>query len=158
MRVAELLGSLSLATDLADGFALEKSLRTTALACRLARVTGADDAGVRAAFWATLLRFAGCTAFAHEEGRYYGVGEDIALRRALAMVDFGRPATFVSAALRDIATHAPFAARATALGRLVAPPGPRGGRAARPPPHRRRPPWRARPIRRRAAGSATTRR
>jgi HD-GYP domain-containing protein (c-di-GMP phosphodiesterase class II) len=121
MRVAELLGSLSLATDLADGFALEKSLRTTALACRLARVTGADDAGVRAAFWATLLRFAGCTAFAHEEGRYYGAGEDIALRRALAMVDFGRPATFVSAALRDIATHAPFVARATALGRLVAP-------------------------------------
>ncbi len=121
MRVAELLGSLSLATDLADGFALEKSLRNTVLASRLARATGADDEGVRAAFWGTLLRFVGCTSFAHEEGRYFGAGDDIALRRTLAMVDFGRPSTFVLAALRGIATHAPIAARASAIGHLVSP-------------------------------------
>ena len=47
-------------------------------------------------FWGTLLRFTGCTAFAHEEATSYAAGDDIALRRALAMVDFGRPSTFVA--------------------------------------------------------------
>lgn len=119
MRVAELLGSLSLATDLADGFALEKSLRTTVLAVRLAGLAGLDGETVRSAFWSTLLRFTGCTSFAHEEGRHYAAGEDIALRRTLAMVDFGRPSTFVAGALRGIATHAPLRERAAAIGRLV---------------------------------------
>lgn len=118
-RVAELLGSLSLATDLADGFALEKSLRTTVIATRLAAAAGASAEDARLTFWATLLRFLGCTAFAHEEGAHFSAGEDIALRRTLAYVDFGRPSMFVKSALRDIAAHAPIAERVKALGKLV---------------------------------------
>ncbi len=85
LRLAELMGSLSLATDLADGFSLEKSLRTTVLAVRLARAAGCDEAATTQCFWGTLLRFTGCTAFAHEEATSYAAGDDIALRRALAI-------------------------------------------------------------------------
>jgi HD-GYP domain-containing protein (c-di-GMP phosphodiesterase class II) len=124
LRAAELLGALSLSTDLADGFALEKSLRTTVLASRLAAASGADEPARRTCFWAALLRFVGCTAFAHEEGRFYAAGDDIGLRRALARVDFGRPAQFVESALTSIAAHAPLPARAAALARLMSPGAP----------------------------------
>lgn len=122
LRVAELIGSLSLATDLADGFALEKCMRTAVLATRLAARCGASPANLGTTFWSSLLRFTGCTAFAHEEARDYAVGDDIALRRTLAFVDFGRPSTFVTRALRGIAAHAPFAARVASIGRLVGDP------------------------------------
>jgi putative nucleotidyltransferase with HDIG domain len=125
LRIAELLGALSLATDMADGFALEKSLRTAVLASRLARRTGCDLPTQRTTFWASLLRFVGCTGFAHEEGRHYSAGDDIGLRRALAMVDFGRPSTFVRRAVGNIARHAPLGARAAALGRLLGTGAPR---------------------------------
>lgn len=119
LRVAELVASLSLATDLADGFPLEKSLRTTILSMRLAEHVGLDQATLKTTFWSALLRFVGCTAFAHEEGRYYGAGDDIGLRATLAFVDFGRPQTFIGRAVRGIAQHASLPERAMALGRLV---------------------------------------
>jgi HD-GYP domain-containing protein (c-di-GMP phosphodiesterase class II) len=125
LRIAELLGALSLATDLADGFALEKSLRTAVIARRLADRLGCGDGDLRTTYWSSLLRFTGCSGFAHEEGRYYAAGEDIALRRTLAMVDFGRPSTFVRRAVGNIARHAPLPARAAALGRLLATGAPR---------------------------------
>jgi HD-GYP domain-containing protein (c-di-GMP phosphodiesterase class II) len=118
LRVAELLGSLSLAMDLADGFALEKCLRTTVLASRLARIMGGTTEDQSAVFWGTLLRFLGCTAFAHEEGRF-SAGDDITLRRTLAHVDFGRPSDFVARAVRGIAAHAAPVARVRAVGSLL---------------------------------------
>lgn len=123
VRVAELLGSLSLATDLADGFSLEKSLRTTIIAARLAGLVGADQNQQALAYWTSLLRFAGCTAFAHEEAALYAEGDDLGLRRTLAYVDFGRPRTFISRALTGIARHAPPRARLAALARLLGDPG-----------------------------------
>lgn len=123
VRVAELLGSLSLATDLADGFALEKSLRTAILATRLGQAVGQDPKALATTYYAALLRFAGCTAFAHEEAEKYAEGDDIGLRRSLAFVDFGRPSTFVDRALRGIARHAPPGRRLLALGRLLGDPG-----------------------------------
>lgn len=125
VRVAELLGSLSLATDLSDGFSLEKSLRTTVLATRLARRVTDDPEEVRRAYWAALARHAGCTAFAHEEARYYSAGDDRSLRATLAYVDFDRPSMFVGRALRDIAPRASIGERARALGRLLSPGVPR---------------------------------
>lgn len=123
LRLAELMGSLSLATDLADGFSLEKSLRTTVLAVRLARAAGSDDAATARCFWGTLLRFTGCTAFAHEEATSYAAGDDIALRHALAMVDFGRPSTFVARVVGGLAPGASLGARAKAVASLLGSPG-----------------------------------
>ncbi|MFO0726549.1 MAG: LuxR C-terminal-related transcriptional regulator [Myxococcota bacterium] len=119
--MAELLGALSLATDLADGFSLEKCLRTAILATRLARLASSDPEVAREAYWASLLRFLGCTAFAHEESERFAAGDDLGLRKTLAFVDFGRPSTFAQRALRDIAAHAPLPARARALLHLLQP-------------------------------------
>src|SRR5262249_35352270 len=75
VQLGELLGALSLATDLAAGLPLEASLRTCVLATRTARLAGvAEIDEVRRA---TLLRHLGCTAFAHEAARLGGDDHDL---------------------------------------------------------------------------------
>ncbi|MFO0617406.1 MAG: HD domain-containing phosphohydrolase [Polyangiaceae bacterium] len=118
VEMATLMGSLSLATDLADGFPLEKTLRTTVIAMRLADALGAGDADRVTTFWGTLLRFVGCTAFSFEE-KEFAAGDDRQLRNTLAYVDFGRLSSFVGRAVRGIGKHAPLGERARALGRLL---------------------------------------
>lgn len=121
LRLAELLGALSLATDLADGFALEKSLRTTVIAMRLAAALDVPAEARATTFWSTLLRFVGCTGFAHEEGARYAAGDDLSLRRSLAWAEPGNVGDFLARAVH-IAPDAPLASRAVALGRLLSDP------------------------------------
>ncbi len=120
IRLAELLGALSLATDLANGQAAETGLRTTLLACRL--VPDASPADRRDTYWAGLLRYLGCSGFAVEEAGF-AAGDDIGLRRSFARTDLGRPAQFVRAVLRDVGRGAPPLQRVRGVTRLLATPG-----------------------------------
>jgi DNA-binding CsgD family transcriptional regulator len=63
---AELLGVLSLATDLGTGQPLEHALRTCLLAMRLGELAGVGEADLAAAHELALLHSIGCTADAHE--------------------------------------------------------------------------------------------
>lgn len=83
----EVLAALSLATDLANGHDYEKTLRSCTLAVGLAEAAGLDETQVRAVFHATMLRFIGCTSFAHEESLVFG--DDVAARLAFATTDLG---------------------------------------------------------------------
>lgn len=47
MRLAEVIGALSLAADLSSGLAIEKGLRTVLVANRLARTSTAAGGGTR---------------------------------------------------------------------------------------------------------------
>lgn len=95
----EILARLSLCTDLANGLPFETALRTGLLALRLARASGL--AAEAAVFQTGLLRFLGCTGFAHEEARMVG-GDDISLRAAFAAVDRGSQRAVVGVALREV--------------------------------------------------------
>src|SRR5690349_5896367 len=75
-RLAELIGGLTLAADLVNGFPPEKVLRTVVLAVEVGQRAGASEATLRDAYYVTLFRFLGCTAFAHEEAADYGAGDD----------------------------------------------------------------------------------
>src|SRR6476620_3521834 len=90
-RLAELLGGLTLAADLANGFPPEKVLRTAVLAVEIGRRTGLDDEALRDAYYVAILRFLGCTAFAHEEAHLYGAGNDLATRNVMSMADAANP-------------------------------------------------------------------
>ena len=79
LRLAELLGALSLATDLANGLAPEHGLRIALLATHLAE--GDTRVAARDVYWTGLLRYLGCNGFAVEEARF-GAGDDIGLRAA----------------------------------------------------------------------------
>src|SRR5689334_19338513 len=85
LRLAEILGGLAIASDVANGFPQEKVLRTAILATEIGRRAGLDQADLRDAYYVAILRFLGCTAFAHEEAHDYGAGNDLVTRNVMAL-------------------------------------------------------------------------
>ena len=85
VRLAELVASLSLATDLGLGQPQEHVLRATVIADRLAAVGDCSDEERAAAFYVSLLAWVGCVADSHELGRWFG--DDNRLRAASFEVD-----------------------------------------------------------------------
>jgi HD-GYP domain-containing protein (c-di-GMP phosphodiesterase class II) len=120
-RLAELLGSLTLAADLVNGFPPEKVLRTAVLAVRLGACAGLSAEVQRDAYFLTLFRFLGCTAFAHEEAHRYGAGDDITVRNVMALADISEPAPTLRSIIGRIGRGASWSERARAVVRLLAP-------------------------------------
>src|SRR5690349_7101158 len=85
IRAAELVGALSLATDLGTGQPLEHALRTAVLATRLAALAGASAEELRDAYYVALLHASGCTSNGHEATQLFG--EDIEHRAAFFLID-----------------------------------------------------------------------
>ena len=71
-RTLELLGGLSLVTDIGTGSPLEESLKRCLVAARLARMIGCTDSEVRDVLYTSLLQHLGCTAYSHEAARVWG--------------------------------------------------------------------------------------
>lgn len=122
MRIGELLGALSMATDLGAGNPLETSLRTCLVATGLARKLGMREAPeVREVRHAALLRHLGCTAYAHEAARLAG-GDDHDLLSSYAGVDHGRRGAVLGRTFGRLAQGAPLGKRVAIVGRVMAHP------------------------------------
>jgi HD-GYP domain-containing protein (c-di-GMP phosphodiesterase class II) len=89
IRAAEVVGALSLATDLGTGQPLEHAMRTAVLAVRLGELAGASAQELVDAYYVALLHSSGCTSDGHEAAQLYG--DDIVPRAAFALVDSGSP-------------------------------------------------------------------
>jgi hypothetical protein len=74
-RLAELLASLSLATDLGTAFPLEKALRNALLATGIGKRLGLTGSELADVYYMAMLRFLGCSAFAHQLAAAFG-GDD----------------------------------------------------------------------------------
>ncbi len=72
VRLAELVASLSLATDLGLGQPQEHVLRQTVIATRLAAAAGLSPEQQAAASYVSLLAWVGCVADSHELSRWFG--------------------------------------------------------------------------------------
>jgi HD-GYP domain-containing protein (c-di-GMP phosphodiesterase class II) len=83
----ELLGGLSLVTDLGSGSPLEESLKRCLVATRLARIRGCTEPEVSDVLYTALLQHLGCTAYAHEMARAWG--DDIVTARVSFLSDSG---------------------------------------------------------------------
>jgi HD-GYP domain-containing protein (c-di-GMP phosphodiesterase class II) len=90
IRAAEVVGALSLATDLGTGQPLEHAMRSAVLAVRLGELAGASAQELADTYYVALLHSAGCTSDGHEAAQLYG--DDIVPRAAFALVDSGNPA------------------------------------------------------------------
>src|SRR4051812_19627491 len=90
MRAAEVVGALSLATDLGTGQPLEHALRTAVLAVRLGELTGASARELAETYYVALLHASGCTSNGHEAAQLYG--DDVAHRAAFFLIDTTEPA------------------------------------------------------------------
>jgi HD-GYP domain-containing protein (c-di-GMP phosphodiesterase class II) len=89
VRAAELVGALSLATDLGTGQPLEHALRTAVLAVRLGELAGASAEELADTYYVALLHASGCTSNSHEATQLFG--EDIVHRAAFFLIDPADP-------------------------------------------------------------------
>jgi HD-GYP domain-containing protein (c-di-GMP phosphodiesterase class II) len=89
IRTAELVGALSLATDLGTGQPLEHALRTAVLAVRLGELAGVSGDELRDTYYVSLLHGSGCTSNSHEATQLFG--EDIMHRAAFFLIDPADP-------------------------------------------------------------------
>ena len=90
IRAAELVGALSLASDLGTGQPLEHALRTAVLAVALGELAGASAQELTDTYYIALLHASGCTANSHEATQVFG--DDIAHRAAFYLIDTINPA------------------------------------------------------------------
>ena len=90
IRAAEIVGALSIATDLGTGQPLEHALRTAVLAVSIGELAGASAEELSDTYYVALLHASGCTANGHEAAQLFG--DDIAHRAAFYLVDPTNPA------------------------------------------------------------------
>jgi HD-GYP domain-containing protein (c-di-GMP phosphodiesterase class II) len=106
LRLAELLASVSLGTDLGTGQPLGHALRTCTIATALADAMGCAPDEVRTVHQFALLRFLGCTSDAAETAAMVG-GDDLAINAAMAPVLMGSGREMLGRFVRSVAPGQP---------------------------------------------------
>ena len=100
LRLAELAGSLSLATDLGLGHPLEQALRSCLVSVAIGRLAGLDTDDLRVAYYLSLLRLIGCTSTSHDLAA--AVGDDLAFASWFETVDIASNREAMGAMLRNV--------------------------------------------------------
>ncbi|MEU8798075.1 HD domain-containing phosphohydrolase [Spirillospora sp. NPDC048819] len=111
VRLAELVGALSLAVDLGLGQPMEHVARSCLLACRLGSRMGLDEEDRAALYYTALLGWVGCIADSHDAAKWFG--DDIDYRAGVFDVDT-KPLPFLGYLVRRAGTGASPARRAGA--------------------------------------------
>jgi HD-GYP domain-containing protein (c-di-GMP phosphodiesterase class II) len=100
MRLAELIGTLSLAVDAGTGLPDHHALRGATLAVGLARELKADERTVQDAFYLPLLAMAGCTAESHTSAAM--LGDEVAIGAESYGMDWGNPSEMFPVMMRIV--------------------------------------------------------
>ena len=98
MRLAELIGTLSLAIDAGTGLPDHHALRSATLAVGLARAVKADERTVQDAFYLPLLAMSGCTAESHASAGM--LGDEVLIGTESYGLDWGNPSEMLPVMLR----------------------------------------------------------
>ena len=117
LRLAEVAGVLSLATDLAMAQPLEHGLRTAVLAVRTAQAMGVPAEDQVTVFYTGLLHFAGCTAEGEIDARFFG--DELAARPRMVAVAHGSRVELIATAMRVAHQGSGPLARAAAIARAA---------------------------------------
>jgi HD-GYP domain-containing protein (c-di-GMP phosphodiesterase class II)/DNA-binding CsgD family transcriptional regulator len=92
LRLADLLGGLSIVADLGFGLTPQEAMRTCLVSTALARRMGLDERDVRDAFYVPLLTHVGCISMSHETAAAFG--DELATTRAVSLTNLGDPEDF----------------------------------------------------------------
>jgi HD-GYP domain-containing protein (c-di-GMP phosphodiesterase class II) len=123
IRTAEVVGALSLATDLGTGQPLEHALRTAVLAVRLGELAGASAQELADTYYVALLHASGCTSNGHEAAQLFG--DDIAHRAAFFLIDATNSAEVLAFYQAHVGAGRPPEVRAAMIEEAIANAGPR---------------------------------
>jgi HD-GYP domain-containing protein (c-di-GMP phosphodiesterase class II) len=120
-RLAAVIGALSLAADLGVGLPPQSALRMAVLAERVGRALGVPASARAELYYAALLRYLGCSGYAHEEAAITA-GDDRSLLPTLELCDTTKLADVASAVVRKVGRGRPLATRARAVARFLSDP------------------------------------
>ena len=121
-RLAEVTIALSLATDLGFGQPIEQGLRTCLLSVAAADQLGLDGPTRSAVYYASLLRFIGCTSDASETAVLAG-GDDIAFLRAMSPMAMAQAGEAMRYFVVHLAEELPMRRRVGRVVRAITDPG-----------------------------------
>jgi len=110
VRLAELLGVLSLAADLGMGQPMEHVLRQCLISLRLAERMGLDEADREVVYYTSLVVWIGCHVDAYEQAKWFG--DDTALKSDFRHSDFAAATSKPMFMLRHLGAGLPVAERA----------------------------------------------
>ena len=117
LRLAELVGCLSLATDMAMGHPMEQGLGACMVATRLAELSRLSAEEIARAYYLALLRHIGCTT--ERDGLAAMVGDEIALGASLDSLSGAKATEFMAAFFRFVTADKGPAGKAKAVARLI---------------------------------------
>ncbi|MBA4179468.1 MAG: hypothetical protein C0506_02670 [Anaerolinea sp.] len=115
IRTSDVLGALSLASDLAVGLPAEHGLRSCLIAMRLARRLSLPPAEQITVYYTSLLMDAGCTAWTSEIAKRMLTDEIVARRELVFRTDLRNPLRVFGWMWRFIAPDAPLTKRASRI-------------------------------------------
>lgn len=119
IRLAEVIASISLATDLGMGQPMEQGLRMAVVAVGLGRQISCTQQQLSDVYYLALVQHIGCTADAHEFSLYVG-GDDLAFRtRGITLPSASTPET-LRHFVRQLAEDRPLPERGRLLAAMLA--------------------------------------
>lgn len=130
LRLVELLGAISLATDLGTGQPPFHGVRASVLAVALGRELGLDEAVLTDVQQVALLRFLGCTADTSLTAIMTG-GDDIAFLASMAPVLMGAKPEMARRLVNTVGSGQRALRRAALVASAVSTPGVLGGHCRR---------------------------
>jgi putative nucleotidyltransferase with HDIG domain len=100
VRLAELIGTLSLAADAGTGMPDETGLRVATAAAKIGACIGASQADRASAFYLAVLRFIGCTAEGDAAAEAFG--DEIGFGTETQGLDYGNPREMLPAVMKYV--------------------------------------------------------
>lgn len=131
VRLAEVVASLSLATDLGVGQPMQHALRACLLGLSLGEALGLDEEALGLVYYVALLQRVGCTADAFELTAWFD--DDLAPHARAYELDFGKPLQVIGDLLRYAGAGRSPLDRLRTLGGRSAGARARSGRCSPPP-------------------------
>ena len=105
MRLAELVATISMGTDLGLGQPMEHVIRQTIVALRMAEQLHLETADRTVVYYSGLLAWVGCHTDAYEQAKWFG--DDIAVKREAFKYDTGKPGPMAAFAIRSVGSGRP---------------------------------------------------
>ncbi len=117
LRLAELLGGLSIVADLGYSLPPGEALRACVLGTRLAEACGLSDSEVSHTYYTALLRHIGCLGFAHYN--FTLTGDDLQANETSQLTNFADPRSLMGTMIPGSTRGLPPVARARAAARMM---------------------------------------
>src|SRR5258708_322740 len=115
-RIAEIVGTLAMATDLGLGLPIEHAIRACLMSVEIGRRLGMAPVELSELYYLTLLRMLGCTSGSADNAHFFG--DEVNFGRDTQHLDYGDSSAFGAWVMTSFAADRPHRDREQLIGQL----------------------------------------